>query len=581
MYGDNRSNPQTHQRNVEQIKQLKPSIVLNTGDLVAQGRVYDQWKTQYFDPLRGLAEYVPVFPCMGNHEQNADHYYNYMSVPDENGEVYYSFDYANAHIIALNSNAQDAPFERGDPQTEWLIQDLEAHKDAEWKIVFFHHPLFRCHLTRGITPQRWVWQPIFDEYGVDLVLTGHDHYYQRTYAIGNYTGTPRRGVFHMISGGGGAGTYPIVPKAHAAARRRVHHVAVLDVMGDRVVGRAVDIDGHTFDAFVVDKRTVNSPEEFVAYEVYQIERDIADAIRNSPVVPVGKNGVDVDRTLEIPNPFNTPVRMALSWQGTNGWTLGHYEETLLLQPGIPIRILIRARGQAGAIYPLPTATLRFETPEGKKAFRNDVVTFHPLKVSPDRVLNAAVMPTGPVVDGDLSEWSQAQTIDDFVDVQGSRRPDRQIEARIARHDGTLYVAARMEAPAGIAGQDTGDRDSFQVLRRDHFRVHLGAGDEAYTFLVSSHGTVFDAKGTDRQWNSGFTAAATETPAGWQVEIAIPLRDLGIDGQPLRINLARRDATANAECELSPTFGASGLDHRVPMFRADWNAVERFGELGTK
>ena len=61
VYGDNRSNPDTHARNVKQIMKFKPGIVLNSGDLVAQGSIYEQWKTQYFDPMRGLSEYVPVY----------------------------------------------------------------------------------------------------------------------------------------------------------------------------------------------------------------------------------------------------------------------------------------------------------------------------------------------------------------------------------------------------------------------------------------------------------------------------------------------------------------------------------------
>ena len=51
VYGDNRSNPDTHTKNVQQIMKLNPAIVLNSGDLVATGTVYDQWKTQYFDPI--------------------------------------------------------------------------------------------------------------------------------------------------------------------------------------------------------------------------------------------------------------------------------------------------------------------------------------------------------------------------------------------------------------------------------------------------------------------------------------------------------------------------------------------------
>jgi phosphodiesterase/alkaline phosphatase D-like protein len=56
VYGDNRSNPDTHRGNVDQIVKLKPGIILNSGDLVARGKNYDHWKAQYFDPMRGLAE---------------------------------------------------------------------------------------------------------------------------------------------------------------------------------------------------------------------------------------------------------------------------------------------------------------------------------------------------------------------------------------------------------------------------------------------------------------------------------------------------------------------------------------------
>ena len=583
VYGDNRSNPDTHAGNVKQIMEFKPGIVLNSGDLVAQGTIYEQWKTQYFDPMRGLSEYVPVYTCLGNHERNAVHYYNYISVPEENAESYYSFDYANAHIISLNTNTKDAPFERGEAQTEWLIRDLEAHRDAEWKIVFFHNPLFRCHPTRGITSQRWVWQPIFDEYGVDLVVCGHDHYYQRTYAVGNYSGEPRRGVTHLISGGGGAGTYPVVPKIHAASRRRVHHVTLLDVMGDRMVGRAVDIDGNIFDAFVLDRQTTNSPEEFISYGIYELERDLGNVIRGMPVVRTGEVEAKIDTVLQVPNPFRAPVRMALSWNGTNGWRATPLQESWLIQPGDPIRIPLRAHGRVEELYPAPTATLRFAAPDGEKAFRNDEVTFYPLKLWSERVLKVADVPAAPTVDGDQSDeaWKRAPGVEDFVDVQGHGRPIRGVSARLVRSGGVLYVAARVDAPAGIAKSGYEGRDNQRAPRNDHFRVHLGAGEDAYTFLVTARGTELDAKGTDREWNSTFKAAAAEVGGGWQMEMAIPLQELGMSGLPLRINLTRRDATANTESELSPTFGRSGLDHRVPMYQGDWEAVERFAVLKLK
>jgi hypothetical protein len=587
VYGDNRSNPDTHTKNVQQIMKLNPAIVINSGDLVASGTVYEQWKTQYFDPLRGLAEYVPVYTCLGNHERNADHYYNYTSVPKENNEVYYSFDYATAHIISLNSNSKDAPFELGEAQTEWLIKDLKANQDKQWTIVFFHHPLFRCHPTRGITPQRWVWQPIFEQYGVDLVVNGHDHYYQRTYSIGNYAEEPTRGVYHLISGGGGAGTYPIVPKIHAASRKQIHHVTVMDVQDDRIVGRAIDIDGNTFDAFVYDKQAPSSAEEFIAYEIYTLERDLGDAIRKLPVAQLSKKGVKIDQVIEVPNPFQVPIQMTFSWQGTNGWQVQPQQKIEMLQPGTPIRLVIKANGPANTSYPLPVAQLSFSKEDGEKAFRNDVVTFYPLKVSPDQTLRIQNTKKAPTVDGDLSDaaWKKAWTTDSFIDVQGSSRPMRQVKASMVKKDNLLYVAAQMEAPEGLTEKGYEGRDNSRAPRNDHFRVHIGVGDQAYTFLVTAHGAELDTKGRSTtenlKWNSTFKAVSVATENGWQTEMVIPLQDIQVEGQALRINLARRDVTANTECELSPTFGPSGLDHRVPMYQGNWEGVEGFATLQFK
>ena len=82
----------------------------------------------------------------------------------------------------------------------------------------------------------------------------------------------------------------------------------------------------------------------------------------------------------------------------------------------------------------------------------------------------------------------------------------------------------------------------------------------------------------REWNSGFKSAVRGWEHGWQLEMMVPLDELELDLKSLRINLTRRDATANTESEVSPTFGRSGLDHRIPMYQGDWTAVDRFAKL---
>jgi len=581
-YGDNRTYPETHRKIVNQIIQLNPSIIIHSGDLVSRGDEYEHWKEQYFDPMRGLAENITVFPCLGNHERNSNYYYDYMSLPDENEEVYYSFDYGNAHIIALNSNADDAPFGLGETQTQWLIKDLEENKDAEWKIVFFHHPLFRCSPTRGIEPQRWVWQEVFEKHGIDMVINGHDHYYQRTYAIGNYQGKPSRGVYHFISGGGGAPNYPVVPKIHVAYRRSVHHIILFDFQGDRVVGRSIDSDGNVFDAFVIDKQAENSPEEFISYEIFELERDITNAIFQLPLVDLKKDGAKINSTIEITNPFDHPMQMTFSWKHSAQWKTGA-QKTEILQPYEPIKIDLIAEANAKDLFPVPGVTLHFQTPEGKSAFKNNTITFYPLKVWERKVVKPKKFRKAPHLDGKLSEkyWAKAFKAADFKDVQGDAKAPRYVEVLLGLKKNTLYMAAQINASPKIAAEGCTERDNKCILRDDHFQLHIGVGDTVYSYIVNPVGALGDGKNENPGWNSSAKVAAMAYADGWQLELAIPLNELNIEDDPLTINFVRNDKEGDTQSEYSLTFGKSGLDHRVPMYETDRGAVKQFAELKLK
>lgn len=580
-YGDNRTYPEVHKKIVDQILKLNPSIIIHSGDLVSSGDSYEQWKEQYFDPMRGLSENICVFPSLGNHERNSHHYYDYMSLPDENGESFYSFNYGNAHFIALNSNADEAPFSFDSEQTQWLIKDLEANKNATWKIVFFHHPLFRCHPTRGIEPQRWVWQDVFEKYGVDLVVNGHDHYYQRTYAVGNYQGEPSRGVYHLISGGGGAPNYPIVPKVHAANRRSVHHLVVLDFQDDRIIGRAIDGEGNIFDAFVYDKEAENAPEEFVSYEIFKIERDLTDAIVQMPAAELSKKEAKLEQSLEIKNPFEHPLQMTFDWEPIKNWATNEGAR-VLLEPGQAIKLNLKVSADTDNLYPLPKAKLHFQTPDGKMAFKNNTIVFSPVKIWKKRVVETRKIKEPLTIDGDLADvdWKEKYVLNDFNDTQGDKKPLQQtaILAGFNQENNTLYITGKVEASETASARGYHVRDHRYVLRSDHIQVHLGVGQEVYSYIVNAKGTLLDAKNGDPSWNSAAKSAAKPQKEGWQFELAIPLKELNIQGQVTTINFARVDDEHDREYEYSLTFGRSELDHFIPMYESDWGAVERFATL---
>ncbi len=90
----------------------EPELVINAGDLVSAGKVYEQWKPQFFDPLAPLIRSVPIYTILGNHERNSDHYYSYFDLP--NNEAWWTADFGVVHLIALDSCRQTGVGQRAD-----------------------------------------------------------------------------------------------------------------------------------------------------------------------------------------------------------------------------------------------------------------------------------------------------------------------------------------------------------------------------------------------------------------------------------------------------------------------------------
>src|SRR5262249_48333037 len=138
------------------------------------------------------------YTCLGNHEKHGAPYFKFFDVPAE-----YSFDYGDAHFVALDSNRPEAEYAA---QGEWLKQDLMAHQNAKWRIVFFHHTVHTCVDKPGRREESAErakrLEPIFQAAHVQLVINGHDHDYQRHVA---------HGITYLVTGGGGAPLYDVIP----------------------------------------------------------------------------------------------------------------------------------------------------------------------------------------------------------------------------------------------------------------------------------------------------------------------------------------------------------------------------------
>jgi HEAT repeat protein len=250
-YGDSRSNPGPHSKNVANMMRFHPAFVINTGDLVSDGNVYEQWGPQYFGPLQPLIRSTPIYNCLGNHERNSEHYYGFFSYPGK--EAWYSFDWGDAHFIALDSTDDNGGYEPGSEQHQWLEDDLKKCTKT-WRLVFFHHPGYTTGRPGSGDSIREHLAPLFEEYDVDVVFNGHDHIYERSFAM-RAGRRNQHGPTWIVTGGGGASTYSVSPDRFTQHARAVHHICVCEFSDAQKTLHvtAVQADGAILDELRLSK----------------------------------------------------------------------------------------------------------------------------------------------------------------------------------------------------------------------------------------------------------------------------------------------------------------------------------------
>jgi acid phosphatase type 7 len=154
-------------------------------------------------------------PTPGNHEyytEGAEGYFDYFGkAAGDPDEGYYSYDLGEWHLIALNSNCNDVGgCGAYSPQLSWLKADLAANDDRRCTLAYFHHPHFSSGEEHGSTPQlEPLWEVLY-EAGADVVLSGHDHNYERFAPQDPYgKADPERGIREFVVGTGGKNHYKI------------------------------------------------------------------------------------------------------------------------------------------------------------------------------------------------------------------------------------------------------------------------------------------------------------------------------------------------------------------------------------
>ncbi|MEO8483408.1 MAG: metallophosphoesterase, partial [Acidobacteriota bacterium] len=185
---------------------------------------------------------VKFYASLGNHDAREQRYYKPFNM---DGKLYYSFKapHQNVRLFALESTYPDPA------QIAWIEDQLKSAKEA-WKVVFFHHPLYSSGERHGSdTRLRDTLEPLFLKYGVSIVFTGHDHFYERV--------KPQKGILYFVTGSGGQLRTGNIDKSTgltAAGLDTDNAFLIGEFLGDVFSFRAISRAGRSFDSGTFTRR---------------------------------------------------------------------------------------------------------------------------------------------------------------------------------------------------------------------------------------------------------------------------------------------------------------------------------------
>jgi predicted phosphodiesterase len=245
-YGDTRTYTSTHDQVAEAIVSTYTgdedyqSFIVHTGDIVANGDLESSWDSQLFDPsyqnIQTLLANLPFQACMGNHEKSGVLFKKYFPYPFVN-DRYWSYDYGPAHFVVID---QYTPYDLYSDQLDWIENDL-ASSMKPWKFIFLHEPGWSAGAHENNTTVQNYIQPLCEQYGVNIVFAGHNHYYARAEV---------NGVQHITTGGGGAPLYTPNPGyPNIVSTSRSHHFCKVEINHNVLIFKAVKPGGTVIDEF--------------------------------------------------------------------------------------------------------------------------------------------------------------------------------------------------------------------------------------------------------------------------------------------------------------------------------------------
>lgn len=252
---------EAHEMVVDAVLGELPAFVVRPGDLVSSGKSLADWE-YFFHAEKELIAITPFFPVVGNHDDNGvdsdtgvsgeQNFIRLFRFPaPRDGATWYSFDYANVHFIVVNIEKELTLIFPSAEQMLWLTADLQAainNPYTNFIFVSYHEPAFSWKEGRGPNfIAKYILDPIFQQYGVNLIFTGHNHHYAHAFF---------NDMDHIITGGGGSPLYDFVDNVESKPGYRMHdksyHYCLVEVNGQQAKVTAIRAqDGSIIETFSV------------------------------------------------------------------------------------------------------------------------------------------------------------------------------------------------------------------------------------------------------------------------------------------------------------------------------------------
>lgn len=302
------------------------TFILHAGDWVSQDTEED-WDACYFNTndlnsVMMLSE-IAVMGTLGNHETYGygggaiyKKYWPYPYQDIQGEETYnYSFDYGPVHFICIQLINEDAIID--EDQENWIINDL-TNTTKPWKVMIFHAPGYSNGGHVNCPAAQNVLQPICEQYGVQLVIAGHNHYYAHWLV---------NGVHHLTLGGGGVYTNNPNEGIGELIAGGFHHFAKISIIEDDMSINIIDLEGIDRDPFHIplsynicdDENTIWENGNYYADEIRICTGSILTIKTTVKFEENGKIIIESGGKLILDDGLLTSAFDDKHWQGIEVW----------------------------------------------------------------------------------------------------------------------------------------------------------------------------------------------------------------------------------------------------------------------